>query len=599
MKKTIAQHIADFLVKKGINSVFTVVGGGAMHLNDAFYHHSGLNNYFFLHEQGACIAAEGYARVNNNLPIVSVTTGPGGINALNGVLCAWQDNIPMLVISGQVKREVMVKNSGLKLRQLGDQEHQIIETVANMTKYCTTIDKPEDVKRILSNAINTATTGRRGPCWVDIPLDIQGMVFDENDFLDEDLYYFESGTIKEEMKDLILKKIDNSSRPVIVAGSGVRTSGAHRLFVDFVSKARIPVIVAKSNADILPLDNEHYYGNFGINGGRAGNYIVQNADLLIVLGCRLSLSQIGFNYKEFAPGASIVMVDIDSEELKKDTISIDYPINCDVSVFLQWFIENNCCFNSIDKRWIQYCNDLRNQFNIYNNEYERRTRVNPYYFAKVLQDHLGDDAIVVVGNSCASVSVKQMGVKKASQRMWGNINCGTMGYDLPASIGASIAGNRTVVCIAGDGSLQMNIQELQTMINYNIPIKLFVFNNNGYKSIVISQKKNFGRLSGCTSDSGLTLPSIKKIAEAYGIPYFYCDRNCDVESVISDCNKQTGYVICEIIEDEEHTIVPKLGNHILPDGRIESPSLCDLDPTISESLNKKYNNYAEYCRLDK
>lgn len=590
MKKRVADIISDILVENSITECFALTGGGAMHLNDAFGHKENFHCTYFLHEQGAAIAAEAYARINNQLPVVCVTTGPGGINALTGVLCAWQDNIPMLVISGQVKTTAMVESTGLKLRQYGEQEHTIVETVANMTKYAVTVKDAKLVKYYIQKAIYEATNGRRGPCWIDIPLDIQGAEVDEDEL--------EEFTSPQEIchsfdKEEIVEVLEKAKRPVILAGSAIRTSGAYSLFRMFTNKYEIPVIVAKSVADIMPNEDANYYGNFGINGGRAGNFIVQNADCLLVLGCRLSFGQIGFNYMNFSPKSKKIVVDVDAEELKKESVKIDCPVNADLKIFLEWIKEVDVNVQ-MDPNWRIYCNELRKNFPIYQDKYEDREAVNAYYFAKVMKEFLNENAIVVVGNSCSSVSIKQCGVDVEGQRMWGNINCGTMGYDIPAAIGAAIASEREVICCAGDGSFQMNIQELQTIVSYNLPVKIFVFNNGGYRSIVLSQSRNFGRLAGCTRQTGVALPELERIANAYRIPYYCCERNQDLHQIFEAVFEQEGYCICEIIEDEEHAIEPKLGNKILADGSIVSPSLLDLSPFLSGEIYSKFSSFEQY-----
>lgn len=592
MKKRVADIIKDILIEEGIRDCFTLTGGGAMHLNDAFGNSEDMHCTYFLHEQGAAIAAEAYARVNNRLPVVCVTTGPGGTNTLTGVLCAWQDSIPMLVISGQVKTSAMVESTGLALRQFGEQECKIVETVKPMTKFAVTVKEPEKIKYYLKKAIYIAKTGRRGPCWVDVPLDVQGKCIEADDLED----YIPEKTEWQFDKDRVLSLLRKAKRPVILAGSAIRTAEAIEIFRSFCNKWNIPVVVAKSLADIMPDGDKNYYGNFGINGGRAGNFIIQNADCLLVLGCRLSFGQIGFNYEFFSPNSIKIVVDVDNEELKKKTVKIDYAINADVKFFLEWIVKEELSIN-MDALWLQYCQELREKFPIYQAKFGDAEGVNAYYFARLLKRNMDEDAICIMGNSCSSVAIKQCGIEKETQRMWGNVNCGTMGYDIPASIGAAIAAKRQVICCAGDGSFQMNIQELQTIVNYNLPIKLFVFNNGGYRSIILSQSKNFGRLAGCTKETGLILPDIQKIAYAYGIPYFSCYRRDELVEVMEKVLKQDGYVICEVYEDTEQTIEPKLSNIVQENGAIVSPPISDLSPLLDRELYRKYSEFETYTEL--
>ncbi|MDE6183801.1 MAG: thiamine pyrophosphate-binding protein, partial [Lachnospiraceae bacterium] len=439
---------------------FTLTGGGAMHLNDAFGNSEDMRCTYFLHEQGAAIAAEAYARVNNQLPVVCVTTGPGGTNTLSGVLCAWQDSIPMLVISGQVKTSSMVESTGLALRQFGEQESRIIETVSAMTKFAVTVKEAEKIKYYLKKAIHLAKSGRRGPCWIDIPLDVQGKYI-ETDVLEDYIPEKEEWQFDE---DRVLELLRNAKRPVILAGSALRTAEALEIFHSLCNKWNIPVVAAKSLADIMPNGDKNYFGNFGINGGRAGNFIVQNADCLLVLGCRLAFGHIGFNYELFSPNSIKIVVDVDNEELKKKTVKIDCPVNVDVKFFLEWLVEKELSFD-MDAWWLRYCCELREKFPIYQAKFGDAKGVNAYYFAAMLKKYMDENAICIMGNNCSSMAIKQCGVEKKTQRMWGNVNCGTMGYDIPASIGAAIAAKRQVICCAGDGSFQMNIQELQTIVN--------------------------------------------------------------------------------------------------------------------------------------
>lgn len=592
MKKKVANIICELLIEQGITDCFMLTGGGAMHLNDSFGNNSSIRCTYFLHEQSAAIAAEAYARVDNNMPVVCVTTGPGGTNALTGVLCAWLDNIPMLVISGQVKTSNMIDSTGLPLRQFGEQEYNIVDVASKMTKYSITVTNPLEIKYCIQKAMALANSGRRGPCWIDIPLDVQGTYIEENDMMD---YSIENEEWDFD-KDKVIKLLENSERLVVIAGSAIRSSDSYMEFQNFCRKYCIPVVAAKSVADILTAQDENYFGNFGVNGGRAGNFIIQNADCILALGCRLSFGQIGFDHKSFSPNSKKIVVDVDENELCKETMTIDCPIHCDLKDFLKWINHESILIRK-SSDWIQYCRELKRKFPIYQDKFKERENVNPYCFAKALQNEMKSNAICVVGNSCSSVSIKQCGIKYENQRMWGNINCGTMGYDIPAAIGASIASEKQVICCAGDGSFQLNIQELQTIVNYNLPIKIFVFNNGGYKSIFISQMKNFGRLSGCTQESGLGLPDIERVAYAYKIPYMKCEKNLELSQVIDQVLGWQGYIICEIVEDSFHEIEPKLSNRIMENGQIVSPPLTDLYPFLEREIYDRYSTYSSYLRM--
>lgn len=587
MKMRVADYIAQLLVQKGMHNIFTVVGGGAMHLNDAFAHCEGLNVLYNHHEQACALAAEGYARVNGVPGVVCVTTGPGGTNAITGVLCAWQDNIPMLVISGQVRFETTVQSTGLNLRQYGEQEHYIIDTVRSITKYAEMVTDSQKIRYHVEKAIHIATQGRRGPCWLDIPLNIQGAIIEIED---QSPYIPDDEPEIAFSKSKVLRTLKNAKRPVILVGSAARIPEVHRLFVEFAQNLGIPVLAATSNADLCAMTDPFYYGNFGVFGGRTGNFIVQNADCLLVLGCRLSFKQIGFNYQQFAPNATKIVVDVDIAELQKKTTQIDIPICTELDRFLSVMLNEDISL-CMDPDWIKYCNVLRERYPIYQERFGKSEGVNPYYLAQRLNHLLPDDAITVVGNSCACVCMLQMGVEKAGQRLWGNVNCGTMGYDLPAAIGAAVASKRSVVCATGDGSIQMNLQELQTVVSNGIPVKLIIFNNGGYHAIVQTQMNFFGRLSGCTKESGLSVPSFSRISSAYGIPYYKCTENERVDAVLKEFLDSKGYGLCEIFEDSDQPIEPKLKSKALPGGQMVSPPIDDLAPFLAEDEYVRFSNF--------
>lgn len=590
MKIRVADYIAQLLLAHGIRHVFSVGGGGSMHLNDAFGNCPGLQVIYNNHEQACAIAAEGYARVNGVPAAVCVTTGPGGTNTITGVLCAWQDNIPMVLISGQVRYDTTVESTGLQLRQFGEQEHCIIDTVRSMTKYAVMITDPSSVRYHVEKAYCLAMQGRCGPVWLDIPLNIQSMIIETDDqkpFVPEVRQNI--GFSPKRLLDLLRQ----SERPVILAGSGVRAPGVYEKFRKFIEQARLPVLAATSNADILPEGHSLYFGNFGVFGGRPGNFLVQNADCLLVLGCRLSFKEIGFNYQHFAPNAVKIMVDADINELKKPTVKIDLPICVELSAFFDEILQENLTIQVSDE-WMEYGAVLKKRYPIYMDRFYYNTKqgVNPYYFYHEMRKHLKDDAIIVAGNSTSSVEQLQLGVEKDGQRLWGNVNCGTMGYDLPASLGAAVAGNGQVICVTGDGSIQMNIQELATIAGYGLPVKVVIFNNGGYGALVQTQSNFFGRLSGCTRESGVFLPNFEKLAEAYGYPYVKCSERDEVSASLEQFFSTEGFGICEVIEEPGQVIEPKQKSKALPDGTIFSPPISDLAPFLDKKEYERYSDFA-------
>lgn len=589
MKKRIADIIAEILVEHSITDVFSVVGGGAMFLNDAFGHNEKLNVMFNHHEQACAIAAEGYVRASGKMAAVCVTTGPGGINALNGVLGSFQDNYPMIVISGQVRYETTADSTGLPLRFMGEQEHNIVDTVKPLTKYSVMVKDVKDIRYEVEKAIYIAKEGRKGPCWVDVPLNIQGTMVEENT-----LRRFEPEiSVNDWNKELFLQEIAKAKRPVILTGSAIRSTNYVDKFRQLVFKLGIPVLAATYNADLFTWDHPYYYGNFGVIGGRAGNFIVQNADLVIGMGCRMAYRQIGFNYEAFSPNSRRMIIDVDENELKKPTLRIDVPICADIRVVIDDLLDTQITAPECQD-WLNYCDMLRNKFPVYLDKFNNSSNVNPYYFIKNLYKILPDDSVIVLGNSSIAGHVLQMGIQKEQQRVINNMNCGSMGYDLPAAIGAAKALKREVTLITGDGSIMMNLQELMTIKHYNLPIKIFVCNNGGYRAIVRTQQNMFnGRFTGCTPDTGVEIPDFEKIAYAFGLPYAKIKNHDELANGLKDVYSINGAVICEIYQDKDQAIEPRVMSRKLEDGTLVSPVIDDLYPFLDKETYEamKYENY--------
>jgi len=595
MKQRVADFIADYLVKNNITQIFSVVGGGAMHLNNAFAINNRLNVIYNHHEQASAISAESYSRIHNQMAAVCVTSGPGGTNTLTGLLCAWQDSMPMLVISGQVRYDITVESTGLDLRQFGEQEYYIVRSVEPMTKYAVMINDAKMIKYCLGKAIYLANTGRRGPCWIDVPLNIQGQIIETDDLQE---YVPEvPAAIDDDNINAVIRAIQSAKKPVIIAGSGIRTSGSLNDFYKLADKLKLPIICPTSIVDLFSPSDEHYYGMFGTFGGRVGNFIVQNADLLIVLGCRLSFKQIGFNFQNFAVASKKIVVDIDSNELKKPTIKIDMPICADVADFIRILnkLDIDCKLDQ-KKVWLSYCNFLKQNLGV-----EKRVKndmVNAYDFSDILYKKLKQNAIVVLGNNCAAVSMLQCGIKMRGQRLYGNVNCGTMGYDIPAAIGASIASGDTVYCATGDGSFQMNLQELQTIAHNNLPIKIIIFNNNSYQAIVQTHINFFnGIFAGCTNASGISFPSFEKLAEVYNFPFQRASTNIELENAVNWLTQIEGRAMLELVQTQADPITPKLSSKKMPDGTMISPPIDDIAPFLppDEYERCQYKNFAGEC----
>lgn len=579
MKKRIADIVADSIVAHGIDQVFSLVGGGAMFLNDAFGHHPGLNVMYTQHEQACSMAAEGYVRAGGKMAAVCVTTGPGGTNAITGVLGAYQDNYPMLVVSGQVRYPTTVDSTGLPLRFMGEQEHDIVTTVRNMTKYAVMIRKPEEVLCELEKAMYLAEEGRLGPVWVDIPMDIQSMVVEE-----EKLPHFVKPNENREWDiEKFIAEIRKSRRPVILTGSAIRSTVHTEEFRALAKKMGIPVLAPTYNADLFPNDDPVFFGNFGIIGGRAGNFMMQNADLIIGMGCRMAFRQIGFNFEQFAPNARRMVIDVDENELKKPTLRIDVPVCADIRTVIHDLKTTNFDLDLENKKeWLAYCRELRERYPIYQEKFNvpHAHQVNPYYFAQHLKKHIADDGVIVLGNSTIAAHVLQLGIERPAQRIINNMNLGSMGYDLPAAAGAVKAHPQGITLVTGDGSFMLNLQELMTIRHYDLPIKIFISCNGGYRGIVRSQSNMFGHYTGCTEDTGVEMPDFEKVAYAFDIPYYKVEEQQQLDEMLEQVYAQEGPVICEWPQDPEQVIEPRVMNRKSDDGCIVSTMIDDLAPFL-------------------
>ena len=519
----VADFIANTLVEHGITTMFSVTGGGAMHLNNAFSICKGLTVYYNHHEQACAMAAEGYARVNGKMAAVCVTSGPGGTNAITGVMGAFQDNIPILIISGQVRYDTTIEGLGLPVRQYGEQEFDIVNSVRNMTKYVVMIKDPATVKYHLEKALHLAGTGRRGPCWIDVPLNVQSAQVDHNSMAgynpqDEARPY---PPLDFSLVNKVIEKIKQAKRPLVLAGTGIRASNSCEHFRRFAFSMGVPVVTAQASPDSMYEEHPLYFGPSGTAASRSGNFILQNCDVLLVLGCRLGFKQTGFNYQAFAPNAYRIMVDVDTVELKKPTIHIDFPVHAELGEFINAAIpiaQNYKGF--VPEKWLLYCRRLREKYPVYQEKSAHDSeRVHSYYFTHVYNEIIPDEYITALGNSGSAIApVYQMGTRKPGQRILVNTNCGAMGDDLPLAIGACVAAcKKPITLITGDGSVHMNIQELQTIVHNKLPIKVIVYNNGGYRSIYQTHMNFFkGQIAGCTPESGLSLPDFEKIARKEG-----------------------------------------------------------------------------------
>lgn len=593
MKQRIADYVADFLVSKGVTDVFSVVGGGAMHLNDALGHHDGLKVTYNHHEQACAIAAEAYARLENKIAAVCVTTGPGGTNAITGVVGGWLDSIPMFVVSGQVRYDTTARYAlqytGTPLRAMGDQEYDIVKSVEPMTKFAYMVEEPMKIRWALEKGWHLATTGRPGPVWVDIPVNYQGMTIETDDLegydpTEDDVLL--PPPVEENVIQAVLEKIRNAKRPVFHAGYGIRLSGGYEAFRAVAEKLNIPVVTYWNAIDLIEDDHPLYTGRAGNMGDRPGNWAIQNADLILAVGTRISIRQVGYNWKTWARAAEVIMVDIDQAELKKPTLHVEMPVWADAKDFLTKLnaaaedkVFAGGLWNETCQRWKQeYPAVLPRQWE------ENGTTANVYAFIRYMSSRLPEGTLTAVSNGACCVAGHQTHVIKKGTRFANNSAVASMGYGLPAAIGTCIGGGRVnTICLEGDGSIMMNLQELQTILTNKLPIKIFLINNSGYHSIRITQSNLFSHHCkvGIGEESGdLSFPEYEKIAKAFGYPYYSAHSNAEMKTVVDEVLAQEGPVFCEIFTDTIQVWEPKSSTKRLEDGTLVSPPLEDLAPFL-------------------
>jgi len=578
----VSDYIARRLKEYGVEHFFMVSGGGAMHLNDSLGR--ALPYTANHHEQASAIAAEGYARINQKLAVVNVTTGPGGLNCMNGLMGQWTDSVPVLYISGQVKyMTTMDSCKEIPLRQLGDQEVDIIAAVKGLTKYAVMVTEPKMIKYHLDRAIYEATHGRFGPVWLDVPMNVQAAMINE-----EELISFEAPEVKENEIDVlcVLEKLMSAKRPLIVAGHGIRLAGQESNFLSLVEKLDIPVVTTFNGFDLMPTAHKQFAGRIGTVGQRGGNFVLQNADLILFLGTRNNIRQISYNWENFAKNAYKIVVDIDDAELRKPTLKPDLAICADLAQFIPALKEQ--VKNALDcVLWREYCKKVNERYNFEHTEaYQQHGKViNVYNFIYELTNALSKGDILAAANGSACVCLHQAGVVKTGQRIFWNSGDASMGYGLPAAVGACYqAGNRNVVCLEGDGSIMMNLQELETVAYNKLPIKLFIINNAGYSSIRQTQRNFFnGNMTGSGADSGVGMPDFAKLAAGFGLKAVQISDPEKLKEEILAVLAEDGPILCEVMVEKEYAFLPKLSAKKLDDGTMVSPSLEDMFPFLDRA----------------
>lgn len=656
MKKRLSDYIADRLVEAGISQVFTVTGGGAMHLNDALGHKEGLHCLYNHHEQASAMAAEAYARIHNRIAALCVTTGPGGTNAITGVVGGWLDSIPMLVLSGQVRYDTTARWSGVGIRAMGDQEFDICQSIDCMTKYSEMVIDPGRIRFCLEKALYLSQSGRPGPCWLDIPLNVQSAQIEVEELAGFDpVSYAAGGTgwdsaeaeashgipgdfagkgekrqvlpapVSVETAAAVIKKIRSARRPVINAGNGIRIGRAFEVFERVVRKLGIPVITGWDSEDLMCDDDPLYVGRAGNMGDRPGNFAIQNSDLVLSIGSRLSIRQVGYNHATWARAAYVIVNDIDKEELKKPSVHSDMKIHADARDLLEQMdraldqilaAEGDSLADSLSApgekqlfdggqglpgmSWSETCRMWKEKYPVVvpkHFAHGDEEPANVYAMISEISSRLDEGQITVVGNGSACVVGGHAWVIKKGQRFITNSAIAAMGYDLPAAIGVWAAsrdqecycqGDRVsgkdLILLTGDGSIQMNLQELQTIIHHEMNIKIFLINNGGYHSIRQTQKNFFGEpLVGIGVDSGdLSFPSMEKLAAAYGYPYVRVCCNSQLPEAVEQTLAIDGPVICEVFVSRDQNFEPKSSAKRLPDGTMVSPPLEDLSPFLPD-----------------
>ena len=566
-----------------------------MHLNDALGREPRIKYVCNLHEQACAMAAEGYARMSGMPGVVSVTTGPGGTNALTGVMGAWLDSVPMIVISGQIKRATMITSCPhLKLRQLGDQEYNIVDAARPMTKMAKTVMSVEEVPSTMADAWVLCQSGRPGPVWIDVPLDIQAaeMPIGDGDLMSELCSGISIAKPKpsDSQVENVAALLRKARRPAIIVGSGVHNAHAEALFLEVAESLNVPVLTSISGIDLIPSDHPLFFGRPGILGERPANFIMQNSDLFIVLGTRMGIRICGYAYDTVARGATKIMIDVDDAELNKPTFKPDIKILSDVGEFLKML---HCSLASMPPKeeWLDYCRRVKEKYPVILPEHRERTDyVSSYVLPEAVVRHAPDPLTVVTSNGIAYTSTFQSIPIRKGMRMFSNEACASMGYGLPAAIGAAFAGgDRRVVCFEGDGSIQMNLQELQTLKSYNLPITLLVYNNGGYLSIKTTQKAFFGGFFvGSEAGSGVVLPSFEKLAAAYDLPYFRLSTNQELDEKLPKIFAINGPVVVEVLLDPFEVLGPKAASKRLSDGTMVSEPLDNMAPFLPEEECAKW-----------
>jgi len=575
---TVSEYIFDFLEKKGVKNVFMVSGSSAMWLTDALKRNEKLNAYCCHHEQVAAMAADGCGRVGNIPGVCLVTIGPGATNAITGVAEAFVDSSPMFVISGQANSKVHQYQLDSGIRQKGTQSINLEPIVSSITKYFAAVMTPESIRYHMEKAYYLATEGRKGPVWIDVPVDIQNRQVPEN---------MDGFIIEEKKTDVpditnVLSELKKAKKPLVLAGYGVRSAGCCEKLKNICESQNIAVVTSRGGIDVIDTDSTVYVGRPGSYGDRPSHFAIQECDFMLILGSRLSMSTVGYYPDRFGKNAYKVMVDIDEKEIDKGDVPVNESFNCDISVFLDE-LENKIETNDVSERleWISHCKKMREKYPIVSDEYRKQETINSYYFTEKLSEYTPEETSIIVDTGSVCNIVSQTWDLKKGQKyiISGGLSC--MGF-WASSIGIATMNNK-VIALSGDGSTQMNIQDFATIKYYNLPLKLFVYNNNGYMLIRHNQHNYMNdRFLGVGPDSGVQTPDFCKVAEAYGLKAVKISEKSEIDSKLKEVMEYDGPVICEVMTEEFGIIAPRIASRVMPDGSLKAAEFDDLWPFLDK-----------------
>jgi acetolactate synthase I/II/III large subunit len=585
MSIKLSDYVMNFIVEQGVKHVFMLPGGGAMHLDDSVGRNPGLEYVCCLHEQACSIAAEAYSRVTGGLGVALVTTGPGGTNAITGLAGAWLESTPCLFLSGQVKRDDMKKDLGV--RQLGPQELDIVTVVQSITKYAVTVTDPAAIRYHLEKAVSLATSGRKGPVWIDIPLDVQAAQIEPSELggYEAPPTTFDAGVVHG-FAAMTIAMLNAAERPVLLVGNGIRLSGGSEALLKVVEQLGIPVLATWMGADLMYDGHPLFFGKPGTMAPRGANFTIQNADFLLCIGARLDLAVTGFDQSKFARSARKIVVDVDPSELGKLRMHVDLPIHLDAREFLNGLIAEVPGPARRDRTpWLEQCRQWKDRYPVVVPEWRLPSVfVNSFVLSEVLAEESSEGDLLVPGSSGAGIDTFWMAYRnKCSQRVFSTGGLGAMGFGVPAALGACLAGNRQrTITVDGDGGFQMNLQELATVARLGLPIKFFVLNNQGYGSIRSMQRNHFkGHLVACDASSGLGLPDTLRLAEAYGIATHRITRQERLREQVREVLDSVGPMVCEVMIDPDQMVAPRVSSVVRPDGSMASRPLEDLWPFLN------------------